>query len=393
MALAPYPLQARVVASYHGVQVELAEIVQTVAREVGPGIVFHPMPIGPAISVSMLQSAGIVPLGKSSFPVSLRIHSNVKGPAQGSIHLDMPARWKSEPATATFSFAQDGQEQIVTFNVSPVKLSEQTYHLTAVAHYDNHDYKQGYVQVGYSGLRPYFLYRVAAYQTTGTNVKVAPNLQVAYIEGSGDDVPKSLENLGIHVHFLTPEDLAGADLSKYNVILVGVRAYAVRSDLVTYNGRLLNYVKGGGVVVVQYQTPEFDHNFGPYPYSMTSDPEEVTDEGSPVTLLPSNPALTWPNKITATDFLGWIEERGSKFMATWDPRYEAPLETHDPGQDPQKGGFLIARYGSGVWVYNAYAFYRELPLGVPGAYRLFANLISLPSNPLLRADSAKATRK
>jgi hypothetical protein len=373
--------------------VELAEIVQTVAREVGPGIVFHPMPIGPAISVSMLQSAGIVPLGKSSFPVSLRIHSNVKGPAQGSIHLDMPAGWKSEPATATFSFAQDGQEQIVTFNVSPVKLSEQTYHLTAVAHYDNHDYKQGYVQVGYSGLRPYFLYCVAAYQTTGTNVKVAPNLQVAYIEGSGDDVPKSLENLGIHVHFLTPEDLAGADLSKYNVILVGVRAYAVRSDLVTYNGRLLNYVKGGGVVVVQYQTPEFDHNFGPYPYSMTSDPEEVTDEGSPVTLLPSNPALTWPNKITATDFLGWIEERGSKFMATWDPRYEAPLETHDPGQDPQKGGFLIARYGSGVWVYNAYAFYRELPLGVPGAYRLFANLISLPSNPLLRADSAKATRK
>jgi LmbE family N-acetylglucosaminyl deacetylase len=393
MPLAPYPLQARAVASYHGVQVELAEIVQTVAREVGPGIVFHPMPIGPAISVTMLQSAGIVPLGKSSFPVGVRIHSNVKGPAQGSLHLDIPAGWKSEPATASFSFAQDGQEQIVTFNVSPVKLSEQTYYLTAVARYDNHDYKQGYVQVGYPGLRPYFLYSAAAYQTTGTNVKVAPNLQVAYIEGSGDDVPKSLENLGIHVHFLTRDDLAGADLSRYNVILVGVRAYAVRSDLVTYNGRLLNYVKGGGVVVVQYQTPEFDHNFGPYPYSMTSDPEEVTDESSLVRIVPSNPALTWPNKITAQDFAGWIEERGSKFMATWDPRYEAPLETQDPGQDPQKGGFLIARYGSGAWVYDAYAFYRELPLGVPGAYRIFANLISLPSNPALGANSAKAARR
>jgi hypothetical protein len=118
---------------------------------------------------------------------------------------------------------------------------------------------------------------------------------------------------------------------------------------------------------------------------MTSDPEEVTDEASTVTFLePSNPALTWPNKITAKDFAGWIEERGSKFMATWDPRYQAPLETHDPEQDPQKGGFLIARYGSGTWVYDAYAFYRELPLGVPGAYRIFANLISLPANPALK---------
>jgi LmbE family N-acetylglucosaminyl deacetylase len=383
--LAPYPLEARVTATYEGVPIELAEIVQTIAREVGPGVVFQPMPIGPAISVTMLQSAGIVPLGKTSFPVSLRIHSNVKGPAEGSIHLDVPAGWKSDPATAPFSFAQDGQEQIATFQVSPTHLAEQTYHLTAVATYDKHDYKEGYIQVGYPGLRPYFLYSAAAYQTTGTDVKVAPGLQVGYIEGSGDDVPTSLENLGIHAHFLTQGDLAGGDLSKYNVILVGVRAYAVRNDLVTYNGRLLNYVKNGGAVVVQYQTPEFDHNFGPYPYSMTSDPEEVTDEASTVTFLePSNPALVWPNKITAKDFSGWIEERGSKFMATWDPRYQAPLETHDPEQDPQKGGFLMARYGSGVWVYDAYAFYRELPLGVPGAYRIFANLISLPSNPALR---------
>jgi len=383
--LAAYPLQARVTATYDDVSIELAEIVQTIAREVGPGVVFQPMPIGPAISVTMLQSAGIVPLGQSSFPVSVRIHSNVKGPAEGSIRLDLPAGWKSDPATAPFSFAQDGQEQIAAFHVSPVHLTEQAYHLTAVASYDKHDYKEGYVPVGYPGLRPYFLYSAAAYQTTGTDVKVAPNLQVGYVEGSGDDVPASLENLGVHVHFLSQGELAGGDLSKYNVILVGVRAYAVRNDLVTYNGRLLDYVKNGGAVVVQYQTPEFDHNFGPYPYSMTSDPEEVTDEASTVTFLePSNPALTWPNKITTKDFAGWIEERGSKFMATWDPRYQAPLETHDPEQDPQKGGFLIARYGSGTWVYDAYAFYRELPLGVPGAYRIFANLISLPANPALK---------
>ena len=381
MALAPYPLAAHVQATYNGVPIHLDETVQVIQHEVGPGIVYHPLPIGPAISVTMQQSAGVVPLGSSTFPVSVKIHNDVDGPAQGTVHLDLPAGWKSTPATETFTFAQDGQEQLVTFNVTPARITEQAYNLTAVATYNQHDYKEGYLQVGYPGLRPYYLYSDATYKTTGTNVRIAPNLQVAYIEGSGDDVPASLENLGVHVHFLSQADLASGDLAKYDVVLVGVRAYAVRADLRTFNNRLLDYVKRGGSVVVQYQTPEFDHNFGPYPYSMTNDPEEVTDEASPVTFDAQSPVFQSPNPITAKDFEGWVEERGSKFMVTWDPQYQAPLETHDPGQDPQKGGLLIAHYGSGTYVYTAYAFYRELPLGVPGAYRLFANLLSLSKNP------------
>ncbi len=390
LPLAPYPLVAHVVVTYNDVPIELDEVVQTIQREVGPGLVFHPMPIGPAISVTMPESAGITPLGTASFPVSVRIHSNVKGPAQGGLRLDMPSGWKSDPATQSFSLSDDGQEQIVTFQVSPNDLTEQVYHLTAVASYNSHEYREGYIQVGYPGLRPYFLYSKADYQTSGTNVKVAHDLQVGYVTGSGDDVPASLANLGIHVHFLAQEDLAGGDLSKYNVILIGVRAYAVRPDLRTYNGRILDYVKNGGTVVVQYQTPEYDHNFGPYPYTMTSDPEEVTDESSAMTFTePSSPVLNWPNKIDTKDFQGWIEERGSKFMESWDSHYQAPLETHDPGQAPQKGGLLLARYGSGVYVYTAYAFYRELPLGVAGAYRLFANLISLPQNPAYAAGKGQ----
>jgi hypothetical protein len=347
------------------------------------------MPVGPAISVRVQQSAGIIPLGTTSFPVTVRVHNNVKGPAQGGLRLDMPPGWRSDPSTAEFSLSADGQEQFVSFKVSPYHLAEQTYRLTAVASYSGHEFKAGYEQIGYAGLRPYFLYSDAVYQTSGADVKVSSNLQVAYIEGSGDDVPASLQNLGIHVHFLGREDLASGDLRKYDVVLVGVRAYAVRSDLRTYNERILDYVKRGGAVVVQYQTPEYDHNFGPYPYTMTGDPEEVTDESSPITFLdPSSPILNWPNKITAKDFDGWIEERGSKFMNSWDQHYQAPLETHDPGQDPQKGGLLIARYGAGVYVYTAYAFYRELPLGVPGAYRLFDNLLSLAKNPLLKAQGA-----
>jgi hypothetical protein len=368
----------------------MTEVVQTVQREVGAGTVNEPMPIGPAISVTMVQSAGVLPLDRTSIPLSVRIHNDVNGPAQGSVHLDLPSGWKSLPVSEAFSFAQNGQEQIVTFKVTPSGVKEQTYHIEAVANYDNHEYKEGFVQIGYPGLRPYFEYSQANYQVTGADVKVSPNQEIGYIEGSGDDIPASLENLGIHVHFLTQDDLATGDLQKYDEILVGVRAYAVRDDLRTFNGRLLDYVKNGGAVVVQYQTPEFDHNFGPYPYSMTSNPEEVTDEHSIVTILdPNNPTMKWPNVITARDFDGWIEERGSKFLKTWDPQYEALLETHDPGQDPQKGGMVVAHYGSGVYVYTAYAFYRELPLGVPGAYRIFANLLSLSKKPQLKAKGTK----
>ncbi len=243
-------------------------------------------------------------------------------------------------------------------------------------------------------MRPYFQYISAKDQIVAANVKVSPNLQIGYIAGSGDDVPASLADLGIHVHFLNKDELATGDLAKYNEILVGVRAYAVRDDLRTYNNRLLDYVKNGGAVVIQYQTPEFDHNFGPYPYEMTSDPEEVTDEQSPMKLLdPQNPVMRWPNAITQKDFDGWIEERGSKFLKSWDPHYTALLETHDPGQDPQEGGMVVARYGSGVWMYTAYAFYRQLPLGVPGACRLFANLLSLEKNPLLKTSKNSGSQE
>jgi LmbE family N-acetylglucosaminyl deacetylase len=390
LPVAPYPLQAKVRFSFHGAEFDVSEVVQTVQHEVGAGTVNYPLPIGPAISLTMIESAGVIPLEKSFVPVSVKIHSNVKGPAKGTVHLEMPMGWKSDPDSAAFSFAQDGEEQIVSFKVTPADIKEKAYQLKAVAEYDGHQYKEGYVQIGYPGLRPYFEYSDANYQLTGANIKIGSNLQVGYITGSGDDIPASLENLGVYVHYLTASDLASGDLQKYDEILVGVRAYAVRDDLRTYNGRLMDYVKKGGAVVVQYQTPEFDHNFGPYPYSMTNNPEEVTDEHSVVTILnPNNAAMKWPNEITARDFEGWIEERGSKFLKSWDPQYEPLLETHDPNQDAQKGGMVIAHYGSGVYVYTAYAFYRQLPLGVPGAYRIFANLLSLSKNPLLNAKAEK----
>jgi hypothetical protein len=273
----------------------------------------------------------------------------------------------------------------VNFTVVAKVAEGQQYKVTAVAELDGQKYEEGYVTTGYVGLRPYFLYSPATYVTTGTDVKVAHGVNVAYIEGSGDDVPAALEQIGVHVSYLSAQDLSNSDLSKYNAIILGVRAYAVRPDLVTNNARLLQFVENGGVAIVQYNTPEYDHNYGPYPYVMSSDPEEVTDEKSKVTILaPDNPVFTWPNKITEKDFEGWVEERGSKFLTSWDAKYTALLETHDKGQPEQKGGLVYTRYGKGVYIYNAYAFYRQLPLGVSGAFRLFANMLSLPQNPDLK---------
>jgi hypothetical protein len=176
-------------------------------------------------------------------------------------------------------------------------------------------------------------------------------------------------------------------LSSYDAIVLGIRAYAARPELKTSNSRLLEYVKNGGVVIVQYQTGEYDQNYGPYPLSLSGDPEKVVEEDSKVTLLaPNDPLLNWPNKITEADFNGWIEERGHGFIRTWDPHYIALTEMHDVNQEPQKGGLLYAHYGSGAYVYMSYAFFRQLPEGVPGSFRIMSNLISLRKNPAFRSS-------
>lgn len=378
----PYPLSAWLDLEYNGVPVRLGQIVQTVQHVTGRGVVYEPLVIGPAISVQMTPQRGIVPLNAASFPLSVNLHSNVKGPANGTLRLHLPEGWKSDPESVNFGMSNDGEDQSVNFSVTPAKLSTNPYEIQAVADYQGHEYKTGYTVTGYSGVLPYYLYKDATYRVSGADVTIAPNLRVAYVTGTGDDVPQTLSELNVKFQYLSASDLASGNLAQYDAILLGVRAYAARPELATNNQRLLEYVKNGGVLIVQYNTPEFDHNFGPYPYKMGEEPEEVTDENSEVTILdPKNPVLQWPNKLRETDFQNWIEERGSKFLTTWDSHYQALLETHDPEQPPQRGGLLYAKYGKGVYVYNAYALYRELPEGVPGAFRLMANLLSLAKNP------------
>ena len=360
-------------AVYGGVPLTFGQVV--LAAEKKPGDADQPMAVVPSLSISIRPSAGIIPLTEKSFTVSVQIRGDEQGGVQGSTHLKLPEGWLSEPRSAAFALKHAGDKQMFSFRVTPAALAQKSYTLTAVAETANGATSEGFRAVGYKGLTLTNMYAAATYRTRGVDVKVAAGLKVGYLPGTGDEVQASLENLGVHATTLTVEDVAGGKLSGYDVVVLGVRAYAANPGLAAANGRLLEYAKNGGVVIVQYNLGQFE--YGPYPCSLGS-AEKVVDETSAVQLLaPENPVLSWPNKITARDFDGWVEERGHGFMETWDPQYQAVLETHDPGQDPQKGGLLVAKTGKGVYVYVSLALYRELPEGVPGAYRLFANLLSL----------------
>jgi hypothetical protein len=298
------------------------------------------------------------------------------------LRLRLPQGWESNPAEHDFEFDRDGENETVDFEVTPKAMKEEPYEIRAVAEYDGHHYEEGYRLTGYPGLRPYPLYRPASYKAVGVDVTTAKNLHIGFIPGTGDDVPRALQDLGLSVTSLSSGDIEGGDLSGFDAIVLGVRAYAVRPELRSANNRLLNYVKKGGVLIVQYNLQNFDHDYGPYPFTLGNNPQKVVDEASNVKFLePSSPVFAWPNKISAADFQGWEEERGHGFLSKWDPHYQPLVETHDPGQDPQNGGLLLAHYGKGFYVYDAFALYRQLPAGVPGAYRILANLVSLGKNP------------
>ena len=225
---------------------------------------------------------------------------------------------------------------------------------------------------------PYNQYKPAELRTRKIDVKVAPGLRVGYVMGTGDMVPEAIEALGIAPHLLTDDELATADLSQWNVLVVGIRAYSARPALAAAESRLEQFRRARRnarrAVSGRHISRAAAGLDGPLP-------ERVVDEQAPVKLLdPANPLLTWPNKITSADFDGWFEERGHGFLDHWDPGYTALTETADPGQDPQRGGLLVAHRGKGTYIYVAFALYRQFPELVPGAYRLLANLLSAGSN-------------
>ena len=370
-SFAPWPLSAWAEFIYDGVPIRIGEVVQTLQRVTGPGGSYEPLVVTPAIGVRVEPQARILPMNGGPLPVSVNVFGQAA--ADGTLNLKLPAGWKADPAEAHFHVGA-GDTQALNFSVTPSGAETGAYDIEAAAQSDGKTYRNGWRSVGYAGLRPYNLYRPAVLKTRKVDVKVAPALRVAYVMGTGDTVPGALTELGVTPHLLTAAELSSADLSGWNTIVVGIRAYSVRPELAEAEARLEQFVRNGGTLVVQYQSNTFP---APVPIAMNGRlAARVVDETDPVKLLePANSLLTWPNHITEADFDGWFEERGHGFPDSWGPGYTALTETADPGQAPQRGGLLVAHVGKGTYIYVAYALYRQFPELVPGAYRILANLI------------------
>ena len=371
-SFAPWPLAAWAEFSFEGVPIRIGQVVQTLQRVTGPGGFYEPLVVTPTIGVRVEPQARILPLNGGALPVRVNVFG--QSASQGTVELKLPAGWHASPAKGEFHL-RAGETQAIDFSVTPSGAETGAYQIEAVAESEGKTYRSGWRSVGYAGLRPYSLYRPAVLKTRKVDVKIAPGLRVGYIMGSGDTVPEAISELGVTPQMLTAADVSSGDLSAFNTIVIGIRAYSVRPELAEAEPRLEQFVRDGGTLIVQYQSNSF-----PAPLSLSMNArlaERVVDEASPVKLLdPTNGLLTSPNRITEADFTGWVEERGHGFLDSWAPGYTALTETADPGQDPQRGGLLVARVGKGTYVYVAYALYRQLPELVPGAYRILANLIS-----------------
>ena len=274
-------------------------------------------------------------------------------------------------------FKEPGQ-QSAHFKEMPDGAKEGRYQVHALLDADNRDYGNGYTLVTRPDIGGFFYYEPARQRTSLVEVKVPQNLKIGYIMGAGDNIPDVLRELGLNLTLLSPDDVEHGDLSRYGTIILGIRAYDTQEAVKKNNQRLLDYARNGGTLLVQYNTEPSDFNEGHYvPYPAQLSRQRVTVEEAPVSILdPQNAVFHYPNAITQADFNGWVQERGLYFMSSWDSHFTALLASHDPGESPQKGGLLMAKYGKGLFIYNGYAFFRQLPAGVPGAVRLYVNLLA-----------------
>lgn len=342
----------------------------------------HPLAIGPAFSVALTPASDVIPTDlKGSRSVKSTARDQSSG-AQTQIALKLPEGWRADPARETVDIPKDASKG-ASFQVFPAKLKEGQTHIRAELTSGKKSYDEGYSVVTREDLGTFFYYQPALQRVGIVEVKVPKDLTVGYIMGAGDEIPTVLEQIGMNVTLIPADKLATGDLSKYPTIVLGIRAYDTQKDVADNNKRLLDYVQNGGRLVVQYNTMgsfgvPIDFNAGKYtPYPATLSRVRVSVEEAPVVMLdPANPIFHTPNEITQKDFEGWVQERGLYFMSQWDPQFTPLLESHDPGEAEQKGGLLVAHYGKGTYIYTGYAFFRQLPAGVPGAVRLFVNLLS-----------------
>ena len=367
-----------------GVPLQLSETVHARKAVLPDGYELNELRVAPRLAVNASPATRVVPLGNQpvSFDVEIEVQNNDPAGTKGVLSLDVPEGWRVSPRSVNVGYSKAGQQNRFTFQVSAQGMQADAYAIEATLTTDDVVYNRGYELVDQKGLEKHYLYKPATIMVHGLQVDIEPNLNVGYIMGVGDEVPAAIDQLGAEVSLLSAEDLETGDLSSYDVIVVGTRAYAVRQDLLRFNQRLMDFAENGGHLIVLYQTPEYvPADMAPYHAELPRWAEEVSEEDAPVTILkPNHKVFSYPNKIGSQDFDDWVEQRGSKFFSSWDAAYVPLIESNDAGQTPQPGGWLMADVGSGHFTYFAYAIHRQAPFAVPGALRIFANLLSYSSN-------------
>jgi LmbE family N-acetylglucosaminyl deacetylase len=363
----PPALTAYATLSFRGVEFTITRIVHD-----GP----QPLAFIPPVSLMLPARALVVPMGTTTLAIPLRAKSESVAQTRGTLHLETPAGWSATPMRLPLD------DKSPTFSL---KLPPGAFHpgtVTASANVAEHTYTEGFTPIGYEGLTRTNYFTDAKTRIVPVDLQVAPHLRVAYLPGTGDEVQSLLKNIGINATTLTVSDIAAGKLANFDTLLIGTRAYTAHQDLEAATPKILDFARNGGTVVAQYQAHAFHSASAPYPLTLSGDGDKVVEEIAKVQLSASSTGvLNWPNKITPADFDGWVEERGHGFPASWDEHYDAPTEVHDTDQAPQRGGLLVAHYGKGYYVYCSFALYRQLPEAVPGAYRLFANLLSFGQQP------------
>lgn len=383
----PPLLTARYTMTIGGERVTLTAPVQFRMADQVRGELRRHVNVVPAVTVGVDSRLLIIPSGTAPAHQRLVVQARNHGtePLAGTLTLKLPAGWRSTPADAPVSL-KPGEQTSAPFVVQvPAGRRPGSFPITAEAVVGGASYTNDMQVIAYPHIQTHRLYTPATVTAQVIDLKVA-KVKVGYVMGTGDDVPDALRRMGVDVTMLEKDALATGDLSAFDTIVVGIRASQARPDFIANHGRLLQYIEAGGTLVVQYQQPDYiAKKVLPFPAEMAS---RVTDELAPVEILqPRHPIFTFPNTITAADFSGWVQDRNLYAFTKFDPKYVPLLATADRGEPPQTGGEVVAEIGKGRFVYTAYAWFRQLPAGVPGAYRQFANLVSLS-----KAPRAAATR-
>jgi hypothetical protein len=332
------------------------------------------MEVIPPVSLDFATDVALFAPG-TSHPVQVEIVAS-RADSNGTLRLDAPQGWSVSPPERSFHLKTIGERAQFAFTITAPQKSD-TAKIIADAEIGQAHYRTGRIEINYSHIPAILLQPVASLKAISLELKTLGHT-VGYLPGAGDSMAQNLKQMGYAVRILDDTNLTLEDLQGLDAVVIGVRAFNVRNNIESNLPLLFRYVENGGTVVAQYNRPDGLKTSELAPFELHLSTDRVTDENaSPTFLAPDHPALNKPNKITNADFDGWVQERGIYFPDHWDDHFTPVLAFNDPGESPLKGGLLVAPYGKGYFVYTGLVFFRELPAGVPGAFRLFANLISL----------------